>query len=99
MFLNEAHERDRVFSWGSHALRGRGKLMFNKRSLCIVAAMLLLWVPALLAQSAGTGALTGTVKDPTGAVVPNATITLISSDTNQTRTATSGADGSYRFNL
>ena len=73
--------------------------MFNKRLLYMIAAMLLLWVPALLAQSAGTGALTGTVKDPTGAVVPNATVTLTSSDTNQVRTATTGADGSYRFNL
>lgn len=67
--------------------------------LCVVALLLLPWVPSLLAQSAGTGALTGTVTDPTGAVLPNATVTLISSDTNQVRTATSGADGSYKFSL
>src|SRR5580700_7490831 len=53
----------------------------------------------LLAQSAGTGALTGTVSDPTGGVVPGATVTITSTDTNQARTATTGADGTYRFAL
>jgi hypothetical protein len=53
----------------------------------------------LLAQSAGTGALTGTVSDPTGGVVPGATVTIISTDTNQSRTASTGADGTYRFAL
>src|ERR1700690_4078615 len=53
----------------------------------------------LLAQSAGTGALTGTVSDPTGGVVPGATVTITSADTNQARNATTGADGSYRFSL
>ena len=61
--------------------------------------LLLLWVPSLLAQSAGTGALTGTVTDPTGAVVPNVTVTLTSADTNQARTANTGADGTYKFGL
>src|SRR6266566_1027609 len=53
----------------------------------------------LLAQSAGTGALTGTVSDPTGGVVPGATVTITSTDTNQARTATTGAAGSYKFAL
>src|ERR1700739_1406814 len=54
---------------------------------------------ALLAQSAGTGALTGTIVDPTGAVVPGVTVILVSLETNQTRTATTGNDGSYKFSL
>jgi hypothetical protein len=74
-------------------------MMSRKLQLCFVALMLFIWIPSALAQSAGTGALTGTVKDPTGAVVPNATVTLTSTDTNQARTATTGADGAYRFNL
>src|SRR6202521_4826174 len=53
----------------------------------------------LLAQSAGTGALTGTVTDPAGGVVPGAQVTLVSTDTNQSRTASTGADGSYKFAL
>ena len=57
------------------------------------------WIPSLLAQSAGTGALEGTVTDPSGAVIPNVTVSLTSADTNQSRTVTTSADGSYKFGL
>ena len=73
--------------------------MSKKLLQLAVASMLLLWVPSLLAQSAGTGALAGTVTDPTGAVVPNVTVTLTNTETNQSRTATTGADGAYKFGL
>jgi len=53
----------------------------------------------LVAQTAGTGALTGTLTDPTGAVVPNVTITATNSDTGQTRTAKTGGDGVYTISL
>lgn len=53
----------------------------------------------LFPQSAGTGALAGTVADPSGAGVPNATVTLTNTSTNQERTATTGPDGAYRFSL
>src|SRR6185369_5249489 len=43
--------------------------------------------------------LTGTVTDPSGAAVPNVTVTLTSNDTNQARTATTGNDGEYKFTL
>jgi Carboxypeptidase regulatory-like domain len=56
-------------------------------------------IQSLSAQTPGTGALTGTVKDPSGAVIPNATVTLTSATTSQARTATTGADGVYHFNL
>ncbi len=54
---------------------------------------------SLIAQTPGTGALTGTVKDPSGAVIPNATVTLTSVDTGQARTTMTGADGVYHFSL
>ena len=47
--------------------------MKSQRFICwqfVVALLLTLWIPSLMAQSAGTGALTGTVTDSTGAVVP-----------------------------
>src|SRR5690348_5065754 len=53
----------------------------------------------LLAQTAGTGALTGTVTDATQAAIPNVIVTLTSRDTGQARTATTGADGVYKFAL
>jgi Carboxypeptidase regulatory-like domain/TonB-dependent Receptor Plug Domain len=61
--------------------------------------LLALFVPALLAQSAGTSALAGTVTDPSGAAIPNVTVTITNNGTGQSRTATTGSDGSYRFNL
>jgi hypothetical protein len=54
---------------------------------------------ALMGQSAGTGALTGTVTDPSNATIAGATVTLSSNETNQTRTATTGGDGSYKITL
>jgi len=63
--------------------------------LCL---LFILTVP-VKAQTPGTGALTGTVTDPSGALVPNATVTLASADTGQVRTAVTGSDGVYRFNL
>ena len=51
------------------------------------------------AQTAGTGAIAGTVTDPTGAIVPNVNVTSTSLATGQTRTTTTGSDGVYKFSL
>jgi hypothetical protein len=48
-------------------------------------------------QSAVTGAVGGSVKDPSGAVVPRATVTLLSLGTNKEDTAITGEDGRFRF--
>src|SRR4029079_18910633 len=50
-------------------------------------------------QTGGTGALTGAVTEPTGAVVRDAKVTATSVDTGQSRTSTTGADGTYSFNM
>jgi hypothetical protein len=55
----------------------------------------ILSAPVLMGQSATTGAITGTVKDASGAVVPNATVTVTSLATGQARTATTGSSGAY----
>ena len=55
--------------------------------------------PWLMAQSLVSGDLTGTVTDPSGAVVPNATVTIKSDATGETRTASTNSNGSYRFAL
>ncbi|MDQ3748672.1 MAG: TonB-dependent receptor, partial [Acidobacteriota bacterium] len=41
--------------------------------------------------------ITGQVTDSTGAVVPNATVTISETATNQSQTVTTGEDGSYTF--
>jgi len=65
----------------------------------LFAALSLVFATSLLAQSAGTGALTGTLTDQSGAVVPGVVVLLANLETNQTRTTTSGSDGSYKFSL
>jgi len=46
-----------------------------------------------------TGSILGTVTDPTGAVVPNAQVTLRNSDTGSIRKASTDSMGSYEFLL
>jgi hypothetical protein len=55
----------------------------------------LAWAVVAFAQS--TTSLTGTVTDPTGAVIPNATITVENVDTGLKRSTTTDATGSYSF--
>src|SRR5690349_1150417 len=65
----------------------------------IVPAVLSVCASILVAQSAGTGALAGTVTDPSRAVIPSVSVTLTNVDTNQARTAVTAADGNYKFSL
>jgi hypothetical protein len=69
--------------------------------VCALSALLFVVVSAnrVAAQSAGTGALTGTVTDQSGKSVPNATVTITNSGTNQERSTTTGSDGVYKFSL
>lgn len=53
--------------------------------------------PLLRGQSATTGAVTGTVTDPSGAVVPGASIELVSIETNASQTQTANAAGQFTF--
>jgi len=50
---------------------------------------------SVFAQTAATGALKGTVTDPSGRVVPGVTIKVTSMTTGQTRTAITQNNGSY----
>ena len=65
----------------------------------VVICLFILSAPLLIAQTAATGALAGTITDASGAVVPNATVTATKVDTGQSRTAMTGTDGTYRFTL
>jgi len=51
------------------------------------------------AQTLVSGQIDGRVTDPTGAVVPNATVNLVSSETGFNGTATSDAEGVFHFSL
>src|ERR1039458_6538757 len=68
-------------------------------SVLVCIAALFLCVSLANAQSAATGAITGTVTDPSGGAIAGATVTATSLDTNQVRTATTGSGGDYKFSL
>ena len=51
--------------------------------------------PAVFAQQSDNGGLTGTVTDPNGAIVPNATIIITNTGTNAKRTLTTNEEGRW----
>jgi hypothetical protein len=63
--------------------------------LATVVALTLLLAPTIRAQENAT--ITGTVVDPSGAVVPNASISLTNPATGQVRQTVSNNDGIYLF--
>ena len=76
--------------------------MFNHFKKWLVTALCIIMVvlsaaPPLLAAQEPTGAVEGTLTDPQGAAVQNATITARNTATNLTRNATTGDDGRYRI--
>ncbi len=63
-------------------------------------AAFLLATALLSAQTGGlTGQIEGTLRDPAGAVIPNARITLVNTGTGLERDGQSDANGLYRFPL
>ena len=71
----------------------------SKNFLRLVLGLCLLTAFAIqsFSQSLTSGDVTGTVKDPTGAAIPGATLTLTNVNTNSTQRVSSNGDGSFRF--
>ena len=55
-------------------------------------------LPARFVQAQYRAGLQGTVTDPTGAVVPGASVTIVDKETNQTQKGTTDGGGNYTFN-
>jgi hypothetical protein len=79
--------------WGGRELsKGAAmKAIRLGRVFLLLCASLLGAIPAF----AQTGEIRGNVKDPSGAVIPNTTVTAISVGTGAMRTTTTGGDGDY----
>ena len=77
------------------------KLPLNRKlaTVCCAILPLLLFAPLSRGQVAPTASLVGTVSDSTGAVIPNASVTLRNPETQLTRQTSTGGDGQYRFTL
>lgn len=64
-------------------------------SVVVTLFVLVMSLPVALAQT--TGSINGSVKDPTGAIVPGTVVTLSNLATGTKRTATTNAAGEYGF--
>jgi hypothetical protein len=68
------------------------------RAAFLLLSCVLALTPVLTwAQSTSTGTVVGLVTDPTGAIVPDATVSLIDHTTGTTKTTTSNEAGRYIF--
>ena len=65
--------------------------------LCLCSLLLLLSGGNTLLAQAGRGGISGTVTDPSGAVVPKAKITLVSKSTGITQQGVTSGSGLYSF--
>src|SRR5205823_9835820 len=80
-----------------HKFRG---CSVKQRTFCVLFAAFLVLASGGVARSQTVqGVITGTITDPTGAVVPGATVTITNVGANVSQTTTTGSDGSYRFPL
>lgn len=69
---------------------------FSIKFLTITMFCLLVGITQVFAQ-AGNGSITGVVSDSNGAVIPNATVKLVSVDRGTELTTTASEDGIYNF--
>ena len=65
-------------------------MLFCRRTLSL--ALLTVCVGPAFAQTAGTGNITGTVTDSTGAAIPGATVLITDTDTGAKRTVATNGD-------
>src|SRR5215470_17183010 len=69
------------------------------RRLAIWLCLFSILASRLMAQSAGTGAVTGVVTDSSHAVIPGAAVLATNIQTGQTRNATTDGTGAYSLPL
>jgi hypothetical protein len=71
--------------------------MFKRSAICLVVTLACLIGSTASFGQLPTATVLGTVKDQSGALLPGVTVIARNTDTNDTRKAVAGADGSYRF--
>ncbi len=69
--------------------------MKTMSKLVLALITLGLFVSGVMAQTATTGSISGTITDPTGAAVPGVTATATSPNLILPQSATTGGDGRY----
>jgi hypothetical protein len=103
LVMNTLDARDGTLWWFWKILnqlnKFRGCSVRQRVFVAFVTAILVLAASGVARSQSVQGVITGTITDPSGAVVPGATVTLTNVGTNASQTTTTGNDGSYRFSL
>ena len=81
--------------WRRKATGGLSARLCSKFVIAVASCILLYSLPA--AAQASYGSVTGTVTDPTKAVVPGVAITLVNTGTSESHTVKTDNHGSYQF--
>src|SRR3974390_1690412 len=82
--------------WRLHAMNDRRRQI---RNLGQCVTLIVVMGSLLDAQTPGTGAITGRVFDPSGALIPNARVSVINEGTNLARQVSTTSEGVYRVPL
>jgi hypothetical protein len=70
-----------------------------RRRVSVLVAVFFILAGAGRSQAPGTGAITGTVYDPSGAAIPNAPVLVVNQSTNVPRSATTSLAGVFTISL
>jgi hypothetical protein len=76
-------------------LKGCGRRLVIFTAMAVLATTIQVLRPSASAQNATTGSINGTVMDSTGAVVPNATVSVIDRATGNSLKLTANAEGRF----
>ncbi len=90
--IHSAHLSTAVFQRGRSLDSILGKPILT---LALLMTMGAVNAAPCFSQTSSTGALSGTITDPTGAVVPDSRIKVTNEATGETRTVTSHSDGAF----
>lgn len=77
--------------------RRKDRMKFRITALSVLACLFMALTTATLTAQSIQGSIFGTVKDSSGAVIPNATVVITDTDTGVARTVTSNASGDYQL--
>src|SRR5215471_8017302 len=82
-----------------HVLLREIRMKLKKSSLAVLLATIAALMSVTFGQSVVTGGISGVITDPSGAVIPDVTLTLRNSSTGEVHVATSNVSGTYAFAL
>ena len=80
-----------------HHVQSRSKMSWGRIGIFLLAFCAIVFASAANLQAQlSTATVFGTITDPSGAAIPNASITLTQTDTGFVRTVTANETGGYR---